>query len=50
MMYKIWMKEVARVIGLRFKDQDVSNFEGLADWKRHYDNKLTAHEAVTIAL
>ena len=50
MMYKIWIKEVKRIIGLRFKDLDMSDFKGLADWELHYDNKLTAHEAVTIAL
>jgi len=46
MMYEIWIKEVTRVIGLRFKDKGTSDFNGLEGWRQYYDNKLTAHEAV----
>jgi len=48
-IYEVWIKEVYRVISLRFKGDDVDGFKSSTDWRSHYDNQLTAHEAVTIS-
>jgi len=48
-IYEVWIKEVYRVIILRFKGNDVNYFKEKTDWRRHYDNRLSAHEAVTIS-
>lgn len=37
------------MISLRFKGSDVDSLKELTNWRAHYDNKLTAHEAVTIS-
>ena len=47
-IYKVWIREVYRVIGLRFKGDEANDFKLKTDWEAHYSNKLTAHEAVTI--
>ena len=46
---KIWLKEVKRIIDLRFKGEDTSKFRDWTDWKRLYRDDLTAHEAVTLS-
>jgi len=48
-IYEAWIKEVYRVIMLRFKGSEVNDFKEKTNWQAHYDNKLTAHEAVTIS-
>ena len=48
-IYQVWIKEVYRVITLRFSDKDAESFKSKIDWEAHYNNRIMPHEAVTIS-